>query len=468
MNMTLSRVLGGIGRVLISAGALILLFVAYQLWGTGLQTRAAQDRLENEFEQQLADWEAQQQETPIDVSAPDPDPTTSSSNPSTTSDDGDADDGDDDGEAEDGDTGEDDSDDGDSGDSDGGQTPADTTEATAPPTTVPPITGTTVPNIPELPENGEAVASLDIPDIGLNWTVVEGVDVEDLKKGPGHYPGTPMPGQPGNAAIAGHRTTHGAPFFRVNELEPGDPIFVRTLQGQFEYRVTESLVVQPEEYDRVINLPEGDLLTLTSCHPRYSAAQRFIVHAELVGEAVPGYTPEQLAAQLAAAERAGQFGAPDEVEVQAVNSAPANTDQGEAGDDDTDTADDDGDSADSESGDDGDNGDTGDDNTGAGGTDTESSDSATTEPAVDRADELAAPDLSQFQTLDQNDGALTDPGAWGPVIPWAMLAGGAWFATWLLGRQWRKIPAYGLGLPIFLLFLFMFFEKFSLLLPAAY
>ena len=447
MNMTLSRILGGIGRALISAGVLILLFVAYQLWGTGLQTQAAQNRLEDEFEQQLQEWNAAQQ-----VAEQTNAPASSSSSTSTSATSSET-----------------------SAPSTSQQDP--TSETTAPttseaPTTTaaPASTGTTVPNIPEIAENGAAIASLDIPDIGLRWTVVEGVAVEDLKKGPGHYPGTPMPGQPGNAAIAGHRTTYGAPFFRINELEAGDPIFVRTLQGQFEYRVRESLIVTPDEYDRVINQPEGDLLTLTSCHPRYSAAERYIVHAELIGESVPGFTPEQLAAQSAAAEQAGQFGAPDAEERAAVEGgAPGDADSssdaaasansgdgsGEAGpdpaaggsdDDNDDNADGSGAAADTTN-----------DNSGAAGN--------------DPSNELAAADVEVAQqqfTLDHNEGALRDPGAWTPVLPWALLAASTWFAAWLLGRQWRKIPAYALGLPIFLLFLFMFFEKFSLLLPAAY
>ena len=79
-----------------------------------------------------------------------------------------------------------------------------------------------------------------IPAIGVDKIVVEGVSLADLKKGPGHYPETPLPGQEGNAAIAGHRTTYGAPFNRLDELEPGDEITVTTVQGEFTYEVTET------------------------------------------------------------------------------------------------------------------------------------------------------------------------------------------------------------------------------------
>ena len=91
-----------------------------------------------------------------------------------------------------------------------------------------------------------------IPSIGLDWIVVEGVQVADLKKGPGHFHETPMPGQLGNAAIAGHRTTYGAPFFDLDDLEPGDLIEVQTLVGTFIYEVTGTEVVNPSEYALVI------------------------------------------------------------------------------------------------------------------------------------------------------------------------------------------------------------------------
>lgn len=105
--------------------------------------------------------------------------------------------------------------------------------------------------------------------------------MEDLKKGPGHYPGTALPGGPGNAAIAGHRTTYGAPFFRLDELEVGDPIFITTPGGRHRYDVSEVMIVAPEDA-WVLDPTEDNRLTLTTCNPRYSAAQRLIVVAELV------------------------------------------------------------------------------------------------------------------------------------------------------------------------------------------
>ena len=152
--MRLARILGAVGRTCITAGVLILLFVAYQLWGTGIRTAQAQNQLEDDFEAVL--------EEAVDQ------PTTTTT----------------------------------------------TTEAGDPPDhRHDPTTG-------PAPE-GEATARIVIPAIGVDKIVVEGVSLADLKKGPGHYPETPLPGQEGNAAIAGHRTTYGAPFHRLDELQAG-------------------------------------------------------------------------------------------------------------------------------------------------------------------------------------------------------------------------------------------------------
>ncbi|MGH9179973.1 MAG: sortase, partial [Acidimicrobiales bacterium] len=97
-----------------------------------------------------------------------------------------------------------------------------------------PATTTTLPPI----DLGDSVAMIEIPKIDLKKFVIEGVDVEDLKAGPGHYPGTPLPGEKGNAAIAGHRTTYGAPFSDLDDLSAGDQIFVTTGAGRFQYDVT--------------------------------------------------------------------------------------------------------------------------------------------------------------------------------------------------------------------------------------
>jgi len=137
----------------------------------------------------------------------------------------------------------------------------------------------TLPGTPE----GEAVAVMKIPRIGLEKAVVEGTSAGALRKGPGHYPRTPLPGQAGNAAIAGHRTTYGAPFSRIDELEPGDAILVTTRAGTFRYEVTGSQIIRPSQRNVLVNSSDNRL-TLTTCHPKFRATQRLVVRAALVGE----------------------------------------------------------------------------------------------------------------------------------------------------------------------------------------
>jgi sortase A len=141
---------------------------------------------------------------------------------------------------------------------------------------------------------GGALALLEIPALGAEYAVVEGVGVRALRKGPGHYPFTPLPGHQGNAAIAGHRTTYGAPFNRLDEVERGDELRVTTLEGRFRYRVIENRVVGRGDV-QVLESGDSNLLTLTTCHPEYSSRQRLVVTARLVGEpvdAAPGPEPE--------------------------------------------------------------------------------------------------------------------------------------------------------------------------------
>src|SRR5689334_4294754 len=197
-------IVSAVGRVFMAAGTLMLLFVAYELWGTGISEAKSQHKLKSEFAHTRA------------VTTPDE---AHSLNP------------------------------------------------------------------PAMP-TGSAVAIIKIPKIGVEKTVVQGVGVEDLKKGPGHYPNTPMPGQTGNAAIAGHRTTYGAPFYNLDQLKPSDPILVTTVQGSFRYEVMDTTIVRPSETD-VLDNTDDNRLTLTTCHPRFSASSRMIVTAKLIGTALP-------------------------------------------------------------------------------------------------------------------------------------------------------------------------------------
>lgn len=134
------------------------------------------------------------------------------------------------------------------------------------------------------PELTAAFALIRIPKIERlqeGWNVVEGVRLSDLKNGAGHMPQTPLPGQPGNSVISGHRTTYGQPFHELDVLESGDRIFVETAIGTHTYVVSEVFVVQPTEL-WVTEYKEGAWLTLTTCNPKFSARERLIVHAELV------------------------------------------------------------------------------------------------------------------------------------------------------------------------------------------
>jgi len=133
----------------------------------------------------------------------------------------------------------------------------------------------------EAGSEGEPVGVMRIPKLGVDEVLIEGVRPNDLKLGPGHMPWTPMPGQPGNAVISGHRTTYGRPFFDLDLLEPGDLIEVETALGTHVYAVRSSEIVSPTDV-WVTHEREGAWLTLTTCNPKYSARERLIIFAELV------------------------------------------------------------------------------------------------------------------------------------------------------------------------------------------
>jgi sortase A len=157
----------------------------------------------------------------------------------------------------------------------------------APPPSPPPGGPKTVPVSLDL---GQGLAILHIPSLeGYDpWVVVEGTSVADLKHGPGHIPGTALPGDIGNVVVSGHRTTYGAPFQRLDELTAGSVAVLETRDGWFTYTVRDKTIVAPTAVDVTYAVP-GDpvakpvdrLLTLTTCHPKYSAKQRLIVQAEL-------------------------------------------------------------------------------------------------------------------------------------------------------------------------------------------
>ncbi|AEH09101.1 class E sortase [Candidatus Protofrankia datiscae] len=139
---------------------------------------------------------------------------------------------------------------------------------------------------------GDGVAVLRIPRFGDGYApvVVEGVSDGALRRGPGHYPGTAWPGEPGNFVVSGHRTTYGHPFSRLDELRIGDQVVVEVRDHYFVYRVTGSEVVDPARTDVILPVPgqpgarpTKSLLTFTTCNPKYSASTRLIVFGELTG-----------------------------------------------------------------------------------------------------------------------------------------------------------------------------------------
>ena len=130
------------------------------------------------------------------------------------------------------------------------------------------------------PLRGDAIARIEIPAIGVKDYVVEGTDVDNLRKGPGHYPETPLPGDRGTVAIAGHRTTYGAPFREIDQLHRGQEIVVDMPYGRYVYRVERAKIVEPTDLS-VLDRVRHDRLVLSACHPLYSAAQRIVVFSRL-------------------------------------------------------------------------------------------------------------------------------------------------------------------------------------------
>jgi sortase A len=205
------RVVGGLAWALLAAGALILLFIVYQLWGTKLAEVRSQDALRHQLSGNVR-----------------------------------------------------------------------SANGAASPT----------PNFPP-PIEGAPVAIIQIPRIGTNKVVVQGVSTDDLHKGPGHYATTVMPGQLGNAAIAAHRTTFGAPFYDLDKIHAGDQVFVTTNQGKFVFTVFRSIVVAPTDTSVLVPSTQARL-TLTTCTPRFSAVERLVVMASLAGPAVAAPPPPRL------------------------------------------------------------------------------------------------------------------------------------------------------------------------------
>ena len=133
------------------------------------------------------------------------------------------------------------------------------------------------------PKTGEAVAIIKIPSIGLEQVVVEGQDTESLQHGPGHVPGTSLPGQPGNAAVVGRRTTFGAPFRNLSALTAGEEINVTTVEGSATYKVTDVSWRSKGMFEPA----KESTLTLVTSGPRLLATQDLVARAQLVGLPLP-------------------------------------------------------------------------------------------------------------------------------------------------------------------------------------
>jgi sortase A len=163
-----------------------------------------------------------------------------------------------------------------------------TREFAAAPTTPPAGAGAGATDLP-----AAAFAVVRIPRFGADYArpLVEGTSAKELAEGLGHYVGTAGPGEVGNFAIAGHRTTYGKPLAEIDTLRTGDRVVVETAQGWTVYAVSSHEIVRPWQGEVIAPVPGRPgvtptkaVLTLTSCHPRFSAKQRWIVHADLVEE----------------------------------------------------------------------------------------------------------------------------------------------------------------------------------------
>ena len=148
----------------------------------------------------------------------------------------------------------------------------------------PPVVATPEATTPPAPRPGDAIGRLEIPGIGLDVMVVEGIEPGDLSKGPGHYPGTASFGSTGASAIAGHSSGWGAPFMHLGRLRRGDRIMLRTKDSSFTYTVTSTLVVQPTAVWVLGGDPHSTAarkLVLTTCWPVFTHRQRLIIFADL-------------------------------------------------------------------------------------------------------------------------------------------------------------------------------------------
>ncbi len=375
------RLMTGIGRALMVVGVLLLLFAAFQLWGTGLSEARAQAALADRFEQQLQDRADPRLEDAATVGPTD--------------------------------------------------LPSSAAEKPEPLVVEIPEDAATEANrqadqrfeagseleLELAPvELGDPVGVLRIPAIDVEKTVAEGTTRDVLRSGPGHYPSTPRPGERGNVAIAGHRTTHGAPFLNIDQLNPGDEITIETVDGTYTYAVEGQvddsgnsvghLIVRPEDVGVIMDKGD-DRLTLTACHPKYSARQRIIVTAVLVSAPIQ---PEP-AVLLPTATDVAPEPAP-EVTVETQETVEADV--------------------------------------------VISGLTAAPEPA----ELLAFEDTAGSESLGWQAQYATPTGLWAAATAMIALIG------WGFGRIWRRFPAYAMAVPPLTLSLYYCFVNLERFIPA--
>ncbi len=150
-----------------------------------------------------------------------------------------------------------------------------------------PVSAKSAASVATVPGKYQQVGRLKIPRMGLDVTYGEGVHASVLDKGPGHWPGTPLPGTPGTTVLSGHRNTHTAPFQRLNWLQPGDKIEVSVGKAKpVTYRVVDTTIVPEKEYPAFVLKPAKDPqtrnLTLFACHPAGHPVFRIVVRATVV------------------------------------------------------------------------------------------------------------------------------------------------------------------------------------------
>ncbi|HEX3004393.1 MAG TPA: class E sortase [Angustibacter sp.] len=210
----------GLGELMVTLGVVLLLFLAWQLWWTDLTASRVQNQLTHELQ---SSWQP-----------PHPGATTTA-----------------------------------------GPTAAPTTPVEDPPLSL---------------RDGQAFALIHIPRFGKGYVrpVLQGVELPVLDRGVGHYPDSADPGAVGNFAVAGHRVTYAKPFNLIAELQPGDPIVVETRTAWFVYRVQRHVIVTPDRVDVIAPVPENPkaepterMMTMTACHPMFSARERYVVFSRL-------------------------------------------------------------------------------------------------------------------------------------------------------------------------------------------